>query len=191
MSEAARTIELTDARALRALAHPVRLSLLGLLRRRGPLTATEAGKLLDETPTTCSFHLRQLARYGLVEEAGGGRGRARPWKATALFTNIPDAAADPDVSAASDVLSSLIAERYFMSLVAWIERRRDEPEQWRDAALFADTMLYLTVDELRELNTAFSDLLRTYEHRLDDPSSRPPGARVIQGITLAFPMEPA
>jgi DNA-binding transcriptional ArsR family regulator len=191
MTDAARTIDLTDARALRALAHPVRLSLLGLLRRRGPLTATEAGKLLGETPTTCSFHLRQLARYRLVEEAGGGRGRARPWKATALFTNIPDAAADPDVSAASDVLSSIIAERYSASLIGWIERRRNEPEEWRDAALFSDTMMYLTADELRQLRASVQDLLREYEHRLDDPGSRPPGARLIDAITLAFPMEPA
>ena len=70
-----RTVELNDPRALRALAHPVRLSLVSLLRRAGPLTATQAGERIGESATTCSFHLRQLARYGLVEEAGGGRGR--------------------------------------------------------------------------------------------------------------------
>ncbi|HYZ52738.1 MAG TPA: helix-turn-helix domain-containing protein [Streptosporangiaceae bacterium] len=66
---------LTDPRALRALAHPIRVSLVGLLRREGPLTATQAGAMLGESPASCSFHLRQLAKYGLVEEAGGGRGR--------------------------------------------------------------------------------------------------------------------
>ena len=191
MSDVTRTINVTDARALRALAHPVRLALLGLLRRRGPLTATEAGKLLDETPTTCSFHLRQLARYGLVEEAGGGRGRARPWRATAQFTNIPDAAEDPDVAAASNVLSSVIAERYFAALVEWIERRGEEPVEWRDAALFTDRTIYLTVDELRALRSQVTELVGAYDDRLDDPALRPEGARAINSISLAFPMEPA
>lgn len=50
---------------------PVRLALLEVLTFRGPLTATEAGQLIEESPTTCSFHLRQLAKYGFVEEAGG------------------------------------------------------------------------------------------------------------------------
>src|SRR3954467_10413411 len=78
------TIELTDPRALRAVAHPVRLELIGLLRREGPLTATAAGALIGESPANCSFHLRQLAKYGLVEEAGGGRGRERPWRGAAV-----------------------------------------------------------------------------------------------------------
>ena len=65
---------------LRAVAHPTRLKLLGELRRVGPLTATQAGGRIGESPAGCSFHLRQLAKYGLVEEAGGGRGRSRPLK---------------------------------------------------------------------------------------------------------------
>src|SRR3984885_15977455 len=71
---------LTDARALRAYAHPVRMKLVGLLRTEGPLTATRAGELLGESSGTTSFHLRQLAKYGLVEEAGGGTGRQKPWR---------------------------------------------------------------------------------------------------------------
>ena len=60
---------LTDPRALRAYAHPVRLKLVALLRTEGPLTATRAGELLGESSGTCSFHLRQLAKYGLVGSA--------------------------------------------------------------------------------------------------------------------------
>src|SRR6202035_2055218 len=83
---------LTDPRALPALAHPTRLSLIGLLRRDSPMTATRAGQLLGESSDSCSFHLRQLAKYGLVEEAGGGHGRQRPGRATAQFTSWPDVA---------------------------------------------------------------------------------------------------
>src|ERR1700750_867185 len=90
---------LTDPRALRAMAHPIRLSLIGVLRREGPLTATQAGELIGERPASCSFHLRQLAKYGLVEEAGGGKGRERPWRATTLFTSWPDVAQGPEAAA--------------------------------------------------------------------------------------------
>lgn len=55
------------------MAHPVRVALLEALSLQGPMTATEAGERIGESPTTCSFHLRQLAKYGFVEEAGGAR----------------------------------------------------------------------------------------------------------------------
>src|SRR3954466_8129577 len=108
------TIELTDPRALRAVAHPIRLELIGLLRRSGPLTATEAAARIGESPASCSFHLRQLAKYGLVEEAGGGRGRQRPWRATAPLTSWPPAGDDDDDrQEATAMLSRVVVERYF------------------------------------------------------------------------------
>src|SRR5215467_5092526 len=73
------TRKITDARAMRALAHPVRLALLEALAHAGTLTATQASELLGESPANCAFHLRTLAKYGYVEEAGGGKGRERPW----------------------------------------------------------------------------------------------------------------
>src|SRR6478735_5051261 len=80
MSEPMRRIE--GARTMRALAHPLRLRLLELVTLRGPLTATQCSALVGESPSSCSFHLRQLAKYGYVEEAEGGAGRNRPWQAT-------------------------------------------------------------------------------------------------------------
>ena len=62
--------QIDDARTLKALAHPVRVALIETLSVEGPMTATEAGERIGESPTTCSFHLRQLAKYGFVEEAG-------------------------------------------------------------------------------------------------------------------------
>src|SRR6266702_5740249 len=107
---------LTDPRALRAYAHPVRMALVGLLRTEGPLTATRAGEMLGESSGTCSFHLRQLAKYGLVEEAGGGQGREKPWRATTTSTVWDAAAGDtPEVAAAAGLLSRVLAEQYFES----------------------------------------------------------------------------
>ena len=97
---------LTDPRALRAYAHPVRMRLMGLLRTEGPLTATRAADLLGESSGTCSFHLRQLAKYGLVEEAEGGTGREKPWRATTTSTAW-DTTGDrtPEMAAAASLLS--------------------------------------------------------------------------------------
>jgi DNA-binding transcriptional ArsR family regulator len=188
MADSHRSVtKLTDPRALRALAHPLRISLVGLLRREGPMTATRAGELLGESSGSCSFHLRQLAKYGLVEEAGGGRGRERPWRATAMFTNWPDVAVEPDQQAASGLLYSVLAERYFEQLMRWLERKPDEPQEWQRAAQFGDTMLYLTADELLGLAEKEQALLEPYLDRLTDPGARPPGARTVSYLHLAFP----
>src|SRR5882757_4005803 len=71
---------LRDARSMRALAHPVRLQVLEILRDEGALTATEMGERIGESPANTAFHLRTLAKYGFVEEAGPVKGRSRPWR---------------------------------------------------------------------------------------------------------------
>jgi DNA-binding transcriptional ArsR family regulator len=178
---------LTDARALRALAHPTRLALVGLLRREGPLTATRAGERLGQSSANASFHLRQLAKYGLVEEAGGGTGRERPWRATTMFTAWPDAPADPEVAAATGLLSQVIAERYFEDLTRWGQ----EPVRWRQAAVFGDTLIWVTADELADLGREQYALADRYLDRLERPELRPEGARLVTFLHVAFPGDPA
>jgi DNA-binding transcriptional ArsR family regulator len=180
---------LTDPKALRALAHPIRLELVGLLRRYGPLTATKAAELLGESSGSTSFHLRQLAKYGLVEEAGGGQGRERPWQATAMFTGWPDVADSPELAAASDLLRGVIAERYFAQLMHWLEKRDSEPKEWQEAAHFGDTLLWVTADELCELAREEQALIERYRERQTRPELRPPGARLITNLHLAFPTD--
>jgi len=178
---------MTDPRALRALAHPLRLSLLGLLRSEGPLTATRAGEVLGESAASCSFHLRQLAKYGLVEEAGGGRGRERPWRATAMLTDVPAVTDSPELAAASGLFRSIVAERYYEQMMAWLEARADEPAEWQRAALFGDLFLYLTAPELTELGEQVRRLLDRYLDRTTRPELRPPGARLVTYIHVAAP----
>jgi DNA-binding transcriptional ArsR family regulator len=74
-----------------ALGHPIRVALLDLLARRGTVTATEAARELGESSGACSFHLRQLERYGQVEEAEVRRGRVRPWRLAVTPTAAPQA----------------------------------------------------------------------------------------------------
>jgi hypothetical protein len=178
---------LTDPRALRALAHPIRLSLVGLLRIQGPLTATRAADLLGESSGSCSFHLRQLAKYGLVEEAGGGQGRERPWRATAVVTRFPEIADTPELGAAKGLLETVLAEFYFENLMRWLEAKPGEPVEWQQAAVFGDTNVYLTAAELAELGRAWISLLQGYAERFEHPELRPAGARLISVLHLAHP----
>ena len=183
-----KSIELTDPRALRAYAHPVRLELMGLLRRVGPLTATQAGERIGESAASCSFHLRQLAKYGLVEEAGGGRGRERPWRATAISTEWPAGGHDPVAAEAGAMLSRVVVEHYFEAAVEWLERRREEPEEWLEKAVISDHLVYLTAAELEALGARMRALLDPYLERSERPAERPTGARPVSYVQLGFPL---
>jgi predicted ArsR family transcriptional regulator len=180
--------KLTDPRALRAYAHPVRMALMGLLRTEGPLTATRAAELLGESSGTCSFHLRQLARYGLVEEAGGGTGREKPWRATTTSTAWdPAGGGTPETAAATGLLNTVIAEQYFEQLMRWLEARPDEPAEWREAAPLGDRILYVTAEELEELSRRVREMVDEYFERQVNPELRPPGSRLVTWLHLAFP----
>ena len=186
-TEPLKTLRLTDPRMLRAVAHPLRLSLVGLLRREGPMTATQAAEILGESDALCSFHLRQLAKYGLVEEAGGGRGRERPWRASSHGMWFSGAGETPEMAAATELLESVIAERYFELLMKWVHDKATEPMDWQAAALFGDTTLYVTAEELTELGMKLDELLAPLDERRFNPELRPPGSRSVTFLQLAFP----
>ncbi|MFF9338292.1 MULTISPECIES: winged helix-turn-helix domain-containing protein [unclassified Streptomyces] len=180
------SVRLTDPRALRAYAHPLRMTLVGLLRRHGPFTATRAAELTGESVASCSYHLRILAKYGLVEEAPGGRGREKPWQATARYTEWPGHSDDPSVAQATDELNVAVAERYFGRFAQVLENRRGVPKEWREAELFGDSLVYLTPEELTSLGERIDDLLGAYLDREEDPAARPPGARPVSFLKIAY-----
>ena len=181
--------EVTDPRELRALTHPVRLSLLEVLGTQGPLTATQSGELIDESPTTCSFHLRQLAKYGFVEEAGGGVGRNRPWRLVHLGMRFNGGGQDPETAIAADSLAALFYSRIFQRFDNWRRVRYCEPKEWQDACGVTQSIMYVTLDELRELEAQVGALLLSYSERLVDPSLRPTGARSVEVFAAAYPAE--
>jgi len=182
-----RATELRDPRALRALAHPVRIQLLGVLRREGSLTASEAGRRIGESSGSASYHLRQLARFRLVEETGGGRGRERPWRATSLYTSWPNIADTPELAEASQLLERFVLGRYIERLERWLGRRRSDSSEWQDAAAFGDSLLYLSADELAALRDALAGLAEPYLERVVRPELRPDDARPVAFLQIAFP----
>ncbi len=181
--------EVSDARTMRALAHPVRLALLELLNLEEPLTATQAGERLGESPTTCSFHLRQLAKYGFVEEAGGGSGRARPWRLSARGMRFSTEQGDPETRLAARELERMMRERVLRRYENWVETRSSYPEDWRENAMAAQHVLWMTVDELKQYNEELSVLVKSrFRERLTDPATRPPGALPVELLIFDYPM---
>ncbi len=183
--------QISDAQTMRALAHPVRLALMEALGLQGPMTATEAGERIGESPTTCSFHLRQLAKYGFVEEAGGGKGRARPWRLTGIGMRL-SAGEDSESELALAAVTHLFRERALTRYRAWLEGRGKYPRPWREAAEESQYVFYLTAEELDALSEELYRLLAPrFRERLTDPSTRPPGAIAVEMLVLSYPVEPA
>ncbi|MGK5681960.1 winged helix-turn-helix domain-containing protein [Actinoplanes sp. URMC 104] len=181
---------LTDPRTLRAYAHPLRIRLIGLLRSEGPMTATRAAALLDDNVPNCSFHLRQLAKYGFAERVPGADARERPWRATASTTSWDDDSDDPAMRAATDQLNSVLLGVFTERAQDYLATRADEPTEWRAAAGFGDTLVHLTADELRELSDQILALTARFDARATDPAARPAGSRPIQLIYMAVPRGP-
>lgn len=189
--EGAALREVSDARSLRALAHPVRLALIECLVLEGPLTATEAGEKIGEAQVTCSFHLRQLAKYGFVEEAGGGKGRARPWRITATGMHFSSVHDDPETELAAGALTRLLRERQLERYRTWLATRASYPRAWREAAGDSEFLFWLTSEELEELDRELTDfLLPRFRERLNDPTARPAGAVPVELLLFSYPMAP-
>jgi DNA-binding transcriptional ArsR family regulator len=183
---------ITDARTMRALAHPVRIAIIEALGFHGPMTATEVGEQIDESATTCSFHLRQLAKYGFVEEAGGGKGRARPWRLITLGFNIPSTIDDPEADIAAKVLTQVTRERQLARYMTWIETRGSYPREWRDAAPISQYAFYLTIGELEQLAAEVRDVLMRWfgeGERFTDPSQRPAESVPVELLLFGYPLE--
>ncbi|MFJ4815291.1 ArsR/SmtB family transcription factor [Streptomyces sp. NPDC088801] len=76
-----------DTAALKALTHPLRIQLLGLLRQDGPATASELAARTGESSASTSYHLRVLAKYAFIAEAEHRDGRERRWRALHTLTS--------------------------------------------------------------------------------------------------------
>jgi DNA-binding transcriptional ArsR family regulator len=179
--------QLTDPRDMRALAHPIRLALLEVLAAYGPLTATQAGELIGESASSCSFHLRTLARHNFVEETGDGRGRQRPWRLVSIGMQITDAEAGSEKFIAATALAQIAAERQLNRLRQWWRLSRDADPEWLNAASQSDFMSWLTPEELREVNDAVTKVLFRYHGRLSDPALRPPGSKLVEMLYFSYP----
>jgi DNA-binding transcriptional ArsR family regulator len=176
----------TTAAEMRALSHPVRLDLLELLATHGPLTASEAGLLLDQTPSNMSWHFRKLAEHGFVRQTQG-RGRLRPWKIVAESLSWGDDAADP---VAASALYDIALDREFQGLRRALANAESETHEWRDSMQVYQSKLWLTAEEAAELGRRLGELLNSYRDRSTEPELRPPNARLTALMAWVVPDGP-
>lgn len=179
---------LADPRTMRAVAHPVRLALLEQLNLNGPQTATELAARVGQSPANCSWHLRHLAEHGFVETAEGGGGRRRPWQVTSRGMSWGEGDLTPEQHLAGEELSRLFLQRELERFLAWQHRSPQEDQPWREAGTASQSMLWLTPEELTEVNAEIRDLLMARLDRLDDPALRPPGARLCSLVAWGAPL---
>jgi DNA-binding transcriptional ArsR family regulator len=178
--------ELTSAQEMRALTHPIRLALLEVLSIEGAMTATEAGERIGESATTCSFHLRQLAKYGFVEEAGGGAGRRRPWKVVQRSMRL-SGIGGVEQSIAANELRRLVMGRWLQRNEQWSAVQHLDPV-WADIPEAMEIVAYLTADETTAVQEEITALLERFRDRLTDPSRRPSGSRPIESVIMMHPL---
>ena len=180
---------LTDPRVMRALAHPTRIELRELVAREGELTATAAANMLGLSPANCSFHLRQLGKYGFLEEARSGPGRVRPWRIGSVQHSWDELGPDAEANAAASALTSVVLERDLDRLRDWLGRQGTAAPEWRTAAFMSEALTYLTPAELEEIGERFTELIVRYVERVD-PAKRPPGSAPVQVMAVGFPLRP-
>lgn len=168
MVRAERRTEITDGAVLAALAHPLRVALLYQLNALGSRTASQCAQALGETPANCSYHLRQLAKAGLVARDEAGNGRERPWRSvyTGLDLHPPVDDPDPEVVTAARATRAALAnaeiEEHARLARQYLRLEPRAAKAWRDAAGISSYSLRLTAEELAGLQQALDAAIRPY-----------------------------
>jgi DNA-binding transcriptional ArsR family regulator len=179
------SVSLTSAKQMRALAHPLRMRILGELRINGPRTVGALSEVFDEAPGTLSYHLGKLAEFNFVEEASelSTDRRERWWRAVHEFTNIttkPDAPADERL--AITVIRHQVLDTYFATLHQAVDAESDLPNEWATPSGSSDVAAYLTAEEFAEASDELLAVLQKWHRRSDKNRD---GAEVVQLIAHA------
>ena len=182
-----RELRLSDPTAMRALAHPLRLRLLGELRVRGPQSVGMLAGVVGEAAGSISHHMGVLARHGFVEPAPElARDRRERWWRAAHDRTVwepLDVLDDPERRAASDVLRRAVLQRYLQALEAALDLEPTLDREWVRGTASSDSHLHLTPGELQELRADLEALAARWQER-----SRPDreDAAPVLLITHAF-----
>ena len=175
---------LTDARVLGALAHPLRVALLNHLMAFGPRTASECAEVVGASASNCSWHLRQLARYQLVEPVDSADGRERPWRAAATGFDYGGPEEGPAARAADEALTALWLDEDFRLAREFLRWQDQADPDWRRVSAHSTYELRLSAEELGRLRDQLDALIRPYIGLTrQDP---PPEAKPVHVSLLAF-----
>ncbi|GGR78876.1 transcriptional regulator [Streptomyces aureoverticillatus] len=185
----ARRVLHLDPRSLRGLAHPLRMRLLRSLRLDGPATASQLAQRLGESSGATSYHLRQLAEYGFVEDdPERGKGRERWWRAAYEGTHLDDILgrdADPAVRGAYDTYMHQHATIHAEEVSTWIATRHEWSQEWAESSDMSDFTLHLTPDRAAELSAKMHELIEGYRELA--PKEGAPDAAKVRVHTHLLP----
>jgi DNA-binding transcriptional ArsR family regulator len=190
MARNERRLEVSDGVVLAALAHPLRVALLYQLNALGSRTASQCAAALGETPANCSYHLRQLAKAGLVAREEAPNGRERPWRPvyTGLSLHAPVDDAEPDVASAARAtrasLANMEIQEHARLAREYLRLEPRAPRAWRETAGVNSYSLRLTAEELADLVQTLDAAIRPYIGLTrDDP---PEGSQPVHLDFKAF-----
>jgi DNA-binding transcriptional ArsR family regulator len=170
-----RSIVTPSLEGLKALSHPGRLRMLGLLRSEGPATATTLAARLGLNSGATSYHLRQLEKHGfVVEDPERGNARDRWWRAAHQMTRTGDEdLRTPEEHETFDAYLQTVALVYHERMMRSLEERRLLPEEWREAGDLSDWTMRLTPQRAAGLVEALHATIEAYAEDVDDPRAAP------------------
>jgi DNA-binding transcriptional ArsR family regulator len=179
-----------DPKVMRAMAHPARMAILQHLGEGVEATATECAEICGLSPSATSYHLRALAKVGLVEEAPSrGDGRERVWRTPirGFRLDIEDPKV-PDAVPAALALVEVVLQRDEAVLRQWLEKAHEISPDDSDSVILQRSQIVATPAELEQLREEIVNLLEPYTpmQRMDPPT----GARKVITLFRAFPAEP-
>jgi DNA-binding transcriptional ArsR family regulator len=178
-------VVLSDPRAIRALAHPARLAIIEALSPGDELTATELAGVTGLSPSATSYHLKALAKWGIVE-AGEARtdGRDRPWKATGRSVELRPPTPGSTAPAEIAILDTFLNRTHAIA-TEFLAHQATEPPEWRELLELATTDYWMTADEAAKTAQALRDVLAPYVQRRRD--ERPEGSRRVRIARIIVP----
>jgi len=176
--------EPADVGELKALAHPLRQELLTRLQRYGPATSADLAAEFTADRGATSYHLRQLARFGFVEEdTARSSGRRKYWRARPRDVRLPHRPADPETAAAADAVGRQWMTGAHRDLTAYLSDR-DAFGDFAAAAMHSFGGTTLTPEELARFGEEYIAFLSRWQR---DPEQAPPGSRHVSVVFHAFP----
>ncbi|APS23145.1 ArsR family transcriptional regulator [Streptomyces sp. Tue 6075] len=179
-----------DGAALKALTHPLRLTLLGLLRQHGPATASELAVRTGESSASTSYHLRVLAKCAFVAEADHRDSRERRWKSVHGVTSWSNEAMH--ASPGGSVILSVLRRRQVEHLQQSLDRHEADLDsgrlgaEWQEPSGLGDLMPRLTPESLAELWEVF----RAKAAELAARDAEDPRAEQVVLFTAGLPLAP-
>jgi Helix-turn-helix domain len=183
-----------NAKALRALAHPVRWHLIDLLGSEDTVTATRCAQVLGESVASCSYHLGILAKYGFIELVPGQPGKEKPWRLISTHQVLSAEGLDAEGAMAAAAATEAFLDHELVRMKQRLRRLGDEPQHWRQASLLSGVSTWMTAAELRATSQELQAVLERHGDRAENPALRPPGAREVRlfvSTSVAPPLPPA